>query len=111
MTPFGDALASPQGDTKEFGFNLSLLKDKFNLRVNWFETNVTGQTFSPAPLFGQAINNAILQRADALQLESLFADQPSFTSMRDIATKLVASGVTDEPEITRVLGGITDERA
>ena len=70
VNPFNDALASPQGDTKEYGLNLSLLKDKLSLRFNRFETTVTGQSFSPAPLFNTAINNAILQRADVWGVEA-----------------------------------------
>jgi hypothetical protein len=89
VNPFNEALASPQGDTKEYGFNLSLLKDKLSLRVNWFETRVTGQSFSPAPLFNTAINNAILQRADAWGVEANI--NPHLAAQRNADIELLFS--------------------
>ncbi len=41
---FGDAIGAPSGETKEYGFSLRLLDDKFNLRVNWFETIVANES-------------------------------------------------------------------
>ena len=89
VNPFNEALASPQGDTKEYGFNLSLLKDKLSLRVNWFETRVTGQSFSPAPLFNTAINNAILQRADVWGVEANI--NPHLAAQRNADIELLFS--------------------
>ncbi|MEN9402486.1 MAG: hypothetical protein RL091_1189, partial [Verrucomicrobiota bacterium] len=63
VNAFNEPLASPRGETKEYGFNLTLLDNKLNLRVNWFETNVTGQSLRP-PVYTQTTNNAILQFAD-----------------------------------------------
>ena len=91
VTPFGQPLASPQGDTKEYGFNLTFLNQKFDLRVNWFETNVTGQTFSPAPLFGQSINNAILQRAAMWGIEGNF--NPHLVAQRNADIELLFSAL------------------
>jgi outer membrane receptor protein involved in Fe transport len=89
VNPFNEALASPQGDTKEYGFNLSLFKDKLSMRVNWFETRVTGQSFSPAPLFNTAINNAILQRADAWGVEANI--NPHLAAQRNADIELLFS--------------------
>lgn len=40
----GDALPDPGGDTKEYGFTVSMLEKKFHVRVNWFETNLTNRS-------------------------------------------------------------------
>lgn len=42
VTPFGESLPSPAGETKEYGLNLSTLHDKISLRLNFFETSVKG---------------------------------------------------------------------
>jgi outer membrane receptor protein involved in Fe transport len=68
VNAFNEPLASPEGNTKEYGFNLSLLHDKLNLRVNWFETKVTGQSLTP-PVYNNAVNNAVLQLADIWGVE------------------------------------------
>jgi|CXWL01.1.fsa_nt_gi outer membrane receptor protein involved in Fe transport len=68
VNAFNEPLASPQGDTKEYGFNLTLLDDKLNLRVNWFETKVQGQSLTP-PVYNLAVNNAVLQLADIWAVE------------------------------------------
>jgi outer membrane receptor protein involved in Fe transport len=44
ITPFAESLPSPVGETKEFGFNFSTLRDKINLRMNFFETSIKGAT-------------------------------------------------------------------
>jgi hypothetical protein len=56
----GNKLASPQGKTEEIGLNVSFLNDRFNLRVNRFETSVTGQSFA-SPAYVSAYNNGVLQ--------------------------------------------------
>ena len=68
VNAFNVPTSSPEGDTKEYGFNVSLLHDKLNLRVNWFETKVTGQTLTP-PVHNLTVNNAILQLADIWGVE------------------------------------------
>lgn len=59
---FQEPISSPLGKTKEYGFNLFALNNKLNLRVNWFETSVVGQTLTPTVL-GTAVGNAVLQVA------------------------------------------------
>ncbi len=63
VNAFNEPLASPKGDTKEYGINVSLFQDKLNLRVNWFETEVIGQSLRPS-VYNTAVNNAVLQMAD-----------------------------------------------
>jgi hypothetical protein len=38
---YGNALPSPEGKTKDYGFLLSTLDDRVTLKVNWYETTVT----------------------------------------------------------------------
>jgi hypothetical protein len=59
---YNNALASPEGETQEHGFNLSLFNDKLSLRFNRFKTQVRGQSAGNAA-FGQANNNATVQLA------------------------------------------------
>jgi outer membrane receptor protein involved in Fe transport len=39
---WNEPLASPTGDTKEYGFTIGTPENKFVMRVNWYETNMTG---------------------------------------------------------------------
>lgn len=82
---FNEPLASPNGKTREYGFSVSAFHDKLNLRVNWFQTDVEGQSFTP-PVYNQAINNAILQIGDFWGVEGNV--NPHLVAMRnaDIAT-------------------------
>ena len=59
---YGERLGSPEGETKEFGFNLWSFKEKLTLRVNWFETSVKGQGYNPA-VVNTASRDAILGAA------------------------------------------------
>lgn len=59
---YGNEMAPPQGNTKEFGVNLFAFNDKFNVRINRFETSVTGQT-STSAAYVVATQNAVVQQA------------------------------------------------
>lgn len=52
----------------------------------------------------QAVRSAVLARSDANMLRSICPRQPDYTSMRNVAEKLIASGLTDDAEVARVLG-------
>jgi hypothetical protein len=82
---FNEPLASPSGETKEYGFNLAAFRDKLSVRVNWFETIVQGQSFTPG-VYGTTINNAILQQGDIWGVEGNV--NPHLVALRnaDIAT-------------------------
>lgn len=43
---FGQALANPEGKTKDYGFVLSTLNDRLSLKVNWYRTNITNDRLS-----------------------------------------------------------------
>jgi type II secretory ATPase GspE/PulE/Tfp pilus assembly ATPase PilB-like protein len=53
---------------------------------------------------GQALHPAILRRADADTLRSIYEKQAGYRAMRGVAQDLVVSGITDSPEVSRVLG-------
>lgn len=80
VNAFNEPLASPSGETKEYGFNVSLLHDELNLRVNWFETKVQGQSSTPS-VYNTAVNNAVLQHADLWGVEGNF--NPQLVAMRN----------------------------
>lgn len=88
VNAFNEPLASPQGDTREYGFNLTLLDNKLNLRVNWFETKVTGQSLTP-PVYTAAVNNAVLQLADFWGEEGNV--NPQLVAMRNADIELLFS--------------------
>ncbi len=77
---FNEPLASPSGETKEYGFNLAAFRDTLSVRVNWFETIVQGQSFTPG-VYGTTINNAILQQADIWGVEGNV--NPQLVAMRN----------------------------
>lgn len=52
------SIAPPTGITEEKGFNLSLLKDRFNVRVNWFETKNDNVSLN-TPLAGLATQTVV----------------------------------------------------
>jgi general secretion pathway protein E len=47
---------------------------------------------------------AVLERAGAAKLQSIFDQQPGFVSLRRAAAELVSHGITDSLEVARVLG-------
>lgn len=42
----GEQIASPNGETKDYGFTISTLEDKLQLKVNWYESSVAGATLN-----------------------------------------------------------------
>jgi outer membrane receptor protein involved in Fe transport len=89
VTAFNEPQASPRGRTKqEYGFNISALHDMLNLRVNWFETGILGQSFTP-PVYNTVVNNAILQAADTWGVEA--NTNPHLAAMRNADIELLFS--------------------
>ena len=88
VNAFNEPTASPKGDTKEYGFNLSLLRDKLSLRLNWFESKVQGQTLTPT-VYTIAINNGVLQLAENWGLEANV--NPHLAAMRNADIELLFS--------------------
>ena len=50
------------------------------------------------------LRRALLDSGDADQLQSLIAEQPGYVPVRAVAESLIGQGVTDAPEVDRVLG-------
>jgi general secretion pathway protein E len=57
----------------------------------------------------EKLRRAVLGRADARTMEECIGQQAGYRSLREAAADLVARGVTDEAEVSRVLGGGTVE--
>lgn len=51
-----------------------------------------------------ALRAAITRRADVSELTQLWANEPDYRSMEACARDLIKAGITDEAEVTRVLG-------
>ncbi len=68
VTIYNQGRPSPQGATKEYGFNAALFGDRLSLRVNRFETTVRGAS-SSASAFGTAHNNAVVQTSSYWAVE------------------------------------------
>ncbi len=45
----GTAISSPSGKTKEYGFSVELLDNRFTARVNWFETTISNDSAAIDP--------------------------------------------------------------
>jgi type II secretory ATPase GspE/PulE/Tfp pilus assembly ATPase PilB-like protein len=52
-----------------------------------------------------SLRKAVLSRADAAELRAIYEKQPGYASMRQIGDELAERGITDPPEVARVLGG------
>lgn len=55
-------------------------------------------------LMDAAIRKAILEKADSQTVEQIASRQPGFQSLQAAAEALVAQGLTDQEEVSRVLG-------
>lgn len=65
---FGRPLAQPRGETKEYGFTVSVLDNKIVAKVNWFETALlgagAGAAGNPAMFAVDTINRYLLAERD-----------------------------------------------
>ncbi|MCC6683335.1 MAG: Flp pilus assembly complex ATPase component TadA [Phycisphaeraceae bacterium] len=52
----------------------------------------------------ESLREAILQRAAAQKIDSLLAESGEYQTLEQAAAQLVEQGLTDEPEVARVLG-------
>ncbi len=116
----GEPLRSPEGKTREFGLNFSILNDRLSLRYNRFETTVVGQSFNPPFNYTNAIvqmtgfwisednanrNPAINRRAE---IEKIFAALPSnFRSLYGF-TYGGSAATNDQAQIVAGVSGVTD---
>lgn len=58
LNVFGQPIAPPTGKTKEYGFTLSALQNRANVRVNWYETSLLNARTSDisTSVFSQILN-------------------------------------------------------
>ncbi len=61
----GFQIASPAGDTEEYGFSVELLDNKMSLRFNWFETNIINDTAEVDAKIHSRIGNWLSRWNDA----------------------------------------------
>lgn len=116
----GAPLSSPQGKTREFGINLSLLQDRLNVRYNHFKTSVVGQSFNPPFNYTNAIvqmtgfwlsednanrNPGINRRPE---IEKIFAALPSnFRTLYGFSYSGSAA-TNDQAQTVAGVSGVTD---
>lgn len=85
-------MASPQGKTKEFGINFFAFHDNLNIRLNRFETSVTGQTSTPFP-YVVATQNAVVLQASLWATEA--NRNPANVALMDAAIAKLFSRLPD----------------
>ncbi len=62
---YGVLLPSPQGKTRELGLNFSFLENRFNVRVNSYETKIAGLILGRPSAMSAMINNFVIQTIPA----------------------------------------------
>ncbi len=90
ISPFGVSWASPQGETREHGFNFSTLNDKFSVRLNWFETAITGASYNWSNFTNATVNNIFLA-ASAWAVEG--NTNPQLAAQRNADIELLFSAL------------------
>lgn len=88
ISPFGVSWASPQGETREYGFNFSAWQEKVSLRVNWFETAIKGASYSWSNFTAATVNN-IFGAASAWAVEGNV--NPQMAAQRNADIELLFS--------------------
>lgn len=88
ISPFGASWESPQGETREYGFNFSAFQDKFSMRLNWFETSIKGASYSWSNFTAATVNN-IFGAASAWAVEG--NTNPSMAAQRNLDIELLFS--------------------
>lgn len=85
ISPFGVSWPSPQGETREYGFNLSTLSERLSLRMNWFETAIKGASYGWSNFTNATVNNIFLA-ASAWAMEGNLNPQLAAQRNADIET-------------------------
>jgi outer membrane receptor protein involved in Fe transport len=124
ISPFGVSWASPQGETKEHGFNFSTLNDKFSVRVNWFETAITGASYNWSNFTNATVNNIFLAASAWAQegninpqmaaarnadIDTLFAPLPAnYRALHNFRVSGTAPNISVSGILNTGLAGATD---
>ncbi len=116
----GDPLSSPEGKTREYGLNLSLLQDRLSVRYNHFKTSGVGQGFNPPFNYTNAIvqmtgfwisednanRNPTINRRP--EIEKIFAALPSnFRSLYGF-TYTGSAAESNQGQVVAGVSGVTD---
>lgn len=89
-------ISDPSGDTEERGFSISTMDNKLHLRVNWFETSVSGISSNPVNLSW----NSVYQRSDFFYQAAARTEDPVFAEFnRAVADTLLANQTQGEHNI------------
>jgi hypothetical protein len=124
ITPFAETVTSPQGKTREYGLNLTTLQGKLTLRLNRFETSITGASMSWSN-FTMATVNSIFGAAAAwaqegntnpqmaaqrnADIETLFSPLPAnFRSLYSFKVNGTAPAITVSGNLNTGLASATD---
>jgi hypothetical protein len=124
ISPFGVSWPSPQGETREHGFNLSTLNDRFSVRVNWFKTAITGASYNWSGFTNATVNNIFLAAAAWAQegninpqmaaarnadIETLFAPLPAnYRALHNFRVTGTAPNIAVSGILNTGLAGATD---
>jgi hypothetical protein len=115
---------SPQGETREYGLNLTILNDRLSVRVNRFETAIKGASYSWSNFTNATVNNIFLAAAAwavegninpqmAAQrnadIETLFAPLPAnYRSLHNFRVTGTAPNLAVSGILNTGLAGATD---
>ncbi|KAF0096047.1 MAG: TonB-dependent receptor plug [Puniceicoccaceae bacterium 5H] len=90
---FADPVASPQGETTEYGLTVSALENRINLKVNWYETKVSNATLS-----GAIPNNYLIGAGEAWAY--MFATQAKYAYENNTAVgSYTTDYAPDDPDV------------
>ncbi len=78
---YGNELPNPSGETKDYGFRLSMLDNKLELRTTWYKTTQKSTTFSDTSGMTFWAKAAIVRTVDGMAMETWgsgpYYDQPT----------------------------------
>lgn len=75
---YGNQLPYPSGETKDYGFRLSLLNNKLELRTTWYETNQKNTTISDPTGMVFWAKAAIVRTVDGMAMETWGSSQDRY---------------------------------
>ncbi|MGC4111445.1 MAG: TonB-dependent receptor plug domain-containing protein [Nocardioides sp.] len=89
---FGQTMGAPGGNSREYGFTLSMLDDKLNFRVNWYDAKVLNETNADATNLGW---NLVMNQGEFVALNFLYE-----LKANGLATQAQIDGFGLPPEAT-----------
>lgn len=89
---FGRSISAPGGNSREYGFTLSMLDDKLNFRANWYDAKVLNETNADATNLGW---NLVMNQGEFVALNFLYE-----LKANGLATQAQIDGFGLPPEAT-----------